>query len=167
MSVLHDLGCTACGTRMLKVMVKVDVLPPCQLCGGKTKTRYDDWKTVAGDFGCQPFYSDAAGRWFTSQHDQDRHMRGLDIPFYPAGDKVGGARTELKIHGSGFSYAGQGSRQSSQEHRRGRARVADSGGTSTQSAGEPEAQPGTALARPRRMTREAVVDRKASPIWKD
>ncbi len=96
-------------------MVTFGALPSCQVCAAETELRFDDWKGLAGDFGCQEFYSDAAGRSFTSRGDQDRYMRNLAIPFYPAGDKVHGGRNETRLSKAAFSYAGQRNRRSTAE----------------------------------------------------
>lgn len=107
---LHDLRCAECGTVTLDVVVENHVYPPCILCGGKTT--WIPAKMTTDLFGT-PQYSDATGDFNSSQREKEKKMAGLG--FYPKGDKDHGARVELSIKRTGFSYPGQGSRQSTAE----------------------------------------------------
>ena len=107
---LHDIRCTRCKTVALDVVIEDHVYPPCTLCDGKTvwvpsKVTMDLFPTLQ--------YSDAAGRSFSSQREKEKYM--AELGFYGKGDKDHGARPELSIKRSGFSYPGQGSRVSTAE----------------------------------------------------
>ena len=110
MAVLHDLGCRVCGTTQSDVFVVGGNYPLC--CG--TAMHWIPAKVTTDVLGCE-VYSDAAGRSFTSQRQKERFM--AQKGFTVAGDKVGGARKDLSIRGSAFSYLGQGSRVSTGERR--------------------------------------------------
>ena len=58
-------------------------------------------------------YSDATGEYHTSQRDKIKHMR--EAGYEEAGDKVGGARKEHRINGTGYSFPEQVSRRTVSE----------------------------------------------------
>ena len=107
---LHDIRCTRCQTVALDVVIENHVYPPCTLCGGKTS--WIPAKVTTDLFGT-PQYSDAAGRFFSSQREKEKYM--AERGYYGKGDKDHGARVDLSIRGTGFSYPGQGSRTSTGE----------------------------------------------------
>jgi hypothetical protein len=123
MAVLHDLRCTACEHIDRNVGVVAGRLGHCR-CGGARVIDWSHGKAPATDLHA-PTFNHATGAWHQSCREADmamaKHAKGWEERTgrkwhaYPAGDKVGGARQELKIHGSGFSYAGQASRRSSHE----------------------------------------------------
>ena len=76
-----------------------------------------------------------------------------------AGDKVGGARVDLSIKNSGFSYAGQGSKRSSQERRSGRV----GGHRPARSSSPAPATPSETGAR--RMTAAQAAKEKTSKVY--
>jgi hypothetical protein len=105
MSVLHSLHCLCCEWEGSDFVSPPD-FPPCPECQGPTTWTPAGFTTDV--FGA-PKYSDAAHRTFSSQREKESYMRtqGYEV----AGDKVRGARPELSIRGSGFSYVGQGKRR--------------------------------------------------------
>lgn len=121
MSVLHDLTCPN-GHILRDAHVRPGALPPCQRCGQPTSITLELWTTVHGDKPEQPFYSDAAGRWFDTQRDQDKHMRKLG--YFPAGDKVHGGRNDSRPKRTAFSFGGNESRRSTEERNYGASHVA-------------------------------------------
>lgn len=112
MKALHDLHCTACSNTVENVLVEDCQYPDCELCGAAM-----DWTPAQLNtdvFGSEQ-YSEAAGRSFTSQRQKRNFMR--EAGYEEAGDKVGGARPEHRIKGTGFSYGGQSSRVSTGERK--------------------------------------------------
>jgi len=107
---LHDIRCTRCATIQLDVVIENHEYPKCPLCGGKTV--WVPSKMTTDLFGT-PQYSDATGEWHSSQRDKERAMR--DLGYHPKGDKEHGARPDLSIKRTGFSYAGQKHRESTGE----------------------------------------------------
>jgi len=107
---LHDIRCTRCQTVALDVVIENHVYPKCQLCGGKTV-----WipSKVTTDLFATPQYSDATGQFHSSQREKEKYM--AERGYYGKGDKEHGARPDLSIRGTGFSYSGQGSRTSTGE----------------------------------------------------
>jgi hypothetical protein len=65
------------------------------------------------DVYARPTYSDATGEWHSSTHEKEMTM--AKDGFYPAGDKVGGARHEHRTKGTAFFYPGQTSHVSTGE----------------------------------------------------
>ena len=121
MSVRHDLRCLACGAREADAMVDPAQVPPCGSCGGERRIVFDRWSTVHTDLFATPRYSDASGRWHSSQREKERFMR--ERGFEPCGDRKGGARPEHTIRDTAFSYAGQRTRQSTRERARAARRI--------------------------------------------
>jgi hypothetical protein len=107
---LHDIRCTRCDTVHLNVVIEDHAYPPCTLCGSKTV-----WipSKVTTDLFGTPQYSDATGDFNSSQREKEKKM--ADLGYYPKGDKDHGARVELSIKGTGFSFPGQSSRVSTGE----------------------------------------------------
>jgi len=46
MRALHDIACTLCGRREENVIVDVDHMPECAVCGGATETSYEKWEST-------------------------------------------------------------------------------------------------------------------------
>jgi hypothetical protein len=109
---LHDIRCIACGHERYDVVIENHIYPHCENCGDETT-----WipSKVTTDLFATPQYSDATGEYHSSQREKEKAMR--DLGYYPKGDKDHGARPELSIKNTGFSYAGQGSRLSTAERR--------------------------------------------------
>jgi len=107
---LHDIRCTRCDTIHIDVVIEDHVYPLCQLCGGKTV-----WipSKVTTDLFGTPQYSDAAGRCFSSQREKEKYM--AERGYWGKGDKDHGARPDLSIKHTAFSYSGQDSRVSTGE----------------------------------------------------
>lgn len=107
---LHDIRCTRCGTERADVVIENHVYPKCQQCGGKTTWMPAKMTT---DLFATPQYSDATGQFHSSQREKERVM--AEKGYWPKGDKDHGARPDLSIKRTGFSYSGQSSRQSTGE----------------------------------------------------
>jgi hypothetical protein len=107
---LHDIRCTRCATIQLDVVIENHEYPPCPLCGGKTT-----WvpSKMTTDLFATPQYSDAAGRSFSSQREKEKYM--AERGYWGKGDKDHGARVDLSIKRTGFSYSGQGNHRSTGE----------------------------------------------------
>ncbi len=75
-------------------MVDTDAIPQCPTCGADVGTYFAEWTTLHCDAPSATFYSDAAGRTFENQREQDQHMKKLG--YRPAGDPVGGARNDTR-----------------------------------------------------------------------
>ena len=58
-------------------------------------------------------YSDATGEFHTSQREKIKTMK--DLGYEEAGDKVGGARKEHRLKGTGYFYPGQSSHRTVSE----------------------------------------------------
>ena len=115
MGVLHAIHCTSagCDYELEGAMISGGAFPKCPTCGGKTTWTPRGFNT---DLYKTPKWNEASGQYHASTRDAERHM--AELGFTPAGDAVGGARPTLSIEGTGFSYAGQSSRQSSGERER-------------------------------------------------
>ena len=107
---LHDIRCIACGHEKCDVVIENHVYPECEKCGDQMS-----WvpAKMTTDLFPTPQYSDATGELHSSQREKERAMARLG--FYPKGDKDHGARVDLSIKGTGFSYRGQTSRTSTAE----------------------------------------------------
>lgn len=108
--ILHDLICKKCEAIEEGVLVEAGRYPRCDACGGQRTWKPSGLHT---DLYGSPQYSDATGRFHSSQSEKDRVMR--DAGYFSCGDKVHGARPEHSIKNTGFSYAGQPTRTSTQE----------------------------------------------------
>lgn len=108
--ILHDLVCTQCGLIMEDVAVEGGDYGTCVACGS-TRT-WVPAKINTDVYGC-PTFSDATGQEHSSQHEKEMEMAKWG--YYPAGDKVGGARHEHRIKGTAFCYPGQKSHVSTGE----------------------------------------------------
>lgn len=120
MSVLHWLYCDACGIVLEDVQVDLGRMPTCETCGREMRITWEHGKPPATDCYGVAQYSDAAGREFTSHRQKVAHMKDprnnpWGVSYEEAGDKVGGARPDLSIKKTGFSYEGQRSRVSTGE----------------------------------------------------
>lgn len=95
--VLHDLLCSRC-EKVEECFVTPGDYPPCSCGGARTwmpsRLQTDLWST--------PAYSIASGRCHSSQREKERYMR--DRGWECTGDPVGGARPELRIRGTTFSF---------------------------------------------------------------
>lgn len=123
MSVVHWIRCPRCGAVEQDVRVDVESMPLCTQGHEATPMR------VTWEHGIppktdlhEPRYSEAAGRSFRSTREKERWMRdptknAWGISYEPCGDKVGGARTDLSIRNTGFSYPGNSRRTSTGERR--------------------------------------------------
>ena len=107
---LHDIRCTRCDTIALNVVIENHAYPKCTLCGGKTV--WIPSKMTTDLFGT-PQYSDASGQLHSSQREKEKYM--AERGYWGKGDKDHGARVDLSIKKSAFSYPGQGSRVSTGE----------------------------------------------------
>jgi hypothetical protein len=107
---MHDLRCTRCQAIERGVLVEVGRYPKCDACGGVRTWVPAGFHT---DLFGRPQYSDATGKYHTSQRDKVRHLKALG--YEEAGDPVHGARPELRIKNTAFSYAGQAGHISTQE----------------------------------------------------
>ena len=107
---LHDIRCVGCGTIRENVVIENHVYPHCQRCGDQMT-----WipSKVTTDLFPTPQYSDATGKMHSSQREKERCMR--DLGYTPKGDKEHGARPDLSIKRSAFSYPGQKSHISTGE----------------------------------------------------
>jgi hypothetical protein len=107
---LHDIRCISCGREEHDVVIVDHEYPACENCGDQT-----EWipaKLTTDLFGT-PQYSDATGEFHSSQREKERHMARLG--FHGKGDKEHGARPDLSIKRTGFSYSGQHSHVSTGE----------------------------------------------------
>lgn len=111
---IRDFRCPACERVVTDHVSAYGDWPVCA-CGAEMRVTWERGKCPALDAYGVPVYSDATGQYHTSTRDRERAMR--ELGFHPAGDKVGGARTDLSIRGTGFSYGGQASRVSTGERR--------------------------------------------------
>lgn len=112
--ILHDLRCRHCGFVEREAQVRANRLGHCPKCllGGR-KITYEFWETVKTDVFGSPQMSDASGREHSSQREKERFMRSQG--YEGCGDKVGGARRDHTLRGTGFSYAGQRTRRTQAE----------------------------------------------------
>lgn len=123
MAVLHDLQCECGWESPAPYHIEQGAFPHCPDCQGQTRPRFDAWTTVSTDIYSTPQYSDAAGRFFSSTREKERHMyqphqidtQGNTVRYEAAGDKVHGARADHTLKRSAFSYNGQGSKISTGE----------------------------------------------------
>ena len=165
MGVLHDIHCTRCSWERDGVVVDPDAFPPCGKCGGPTTWTPRGFATDVHE----PEFNHATGEMHSRHRDVEMHVAlqcreykektGIELEITPAGDKVGGARSELKINGSGFSYSGQGSRQSSGERR---AAAKKRPKQKRAAAAKPDRHGMV----PQRMTADSVRERRTSKVWK-
>jgi hypothetical protein len=108
----EDLYCHRCESRELAVTFKEEDWPEC--CGAQMKIAVVTPRRT--DCYSAPRYSEAGGKFYSSRREQVADMKAAG--FEEAGDKVGGARTELSIKESSFSYPGKVSRMSTAERSR-------------------------------------------------
>jgi hypothetical protein len=74
---------------------------------------YEGGKAPFTDVYGSAQYSDASGMYHTSTRDKERVMR--EYNFYPAGDKVHGARNEHRLTRTTYSEGKQTSRRTVSE----------------------------------------------------
>lgn len=109
----RDLYCVDCGEVVWSVACAYQRYPGCANCGGEMRVTWEGGKAPATDvFGCAQ-YSDASGLEHSSTRDKEQHMAKWG--YHGAGDKVGGARNEHRLKGTGCSYAGQTNRRTVSE----------------------------------------------------
>ena len=109
----RDLYCIDCEEVAWSVACEYEHYPDCASCGGEMQITWEGGHAPSTDvYGCAQ-YSDATGLEHTSQREKIKHMR--DNGWDEAGDKVGGARPEHRLHGTGFSFPGQGNRRTVNE----------------------------------------------------
>ncbi len=115
--ICHDLHCDICGHIESSVVVVDHRYPACKKCGATM-----DWTPAGFHADCfgTPQYSDATGEYHTSQRHKEQRMKEIGLattgqPYYVKGDKEHGARPDLSIKKTGFSYSGQKSRISTAE----------------------------------------------------
>ena len=109
--ILHDLACDACGQRDWRV-VESRKDYRCE-CGATRGVRFDRWSGMNVDLFGTPQYSDATGEVHRSQREKESAMR--DLGFRPKGDKDHGARVDLSMKNSAWSYPGKTNRRSTGE----------------------------------------------------
>ena len=112
---IRDLRCVECDVVERGVACNYNEYRPCPECGGDCVMDFSGGQAFYTDVFGQPTYSDATGLEHSSQREKIAHMRknGYD----EAGDKVGGARHEHRINGTGFSFPGQQRRRTLAEGR--------------------------------------------------
>jgi hypothetical protein len=115
--ILHDLICKDCEAVRRDVVVINGDYPHCTICKGEMT-----WmpSKVSTDLFATPQFSDATGEWHSSQSEKIKRMKEIGVattgvPYTEAGDKVHGARNDLSIKRSAFSFSGQKSRVSTEE----------------------------------------------------
>jgi hypothetical protein len=113
--IFHDVECVDCGTIQKHVAMEPLQYPSCPLCGGKGKANYEHGQPPGTDLYMTPKWNEGTGRMETSHREAEKYMRKKHGYEGGSGDKVGGARHEHRIVGTGYSYAGQGSRLSTAE----------------------------------------------------
>ena len=116
MGVIQDIKCEVCKVDTIDVWVEAGRVPKCETCGGIRSIIPSGFHH---DLLGQPTYSDATGKFHTSQSEKRAHLRTLG--YEEAGDKVHGARADHTIHNTAFSYSGQSEHVSTGEraHQRG------------------------------------------------
>jgi len=88
--------------------------PPCPLCGGPGKANWEHGHPPATDVYGHETWNEGTGQYHTSSRAAEKCAQGMGYDGH-AGDAVGGAKVEHRIVGTGYSYRGQGSRQSTGE----------------------------------------------------
>ncbi len=109
----RDLYCIDCGDVVWSVACAYQKYPDCANCGGEMKTTWEGGQAPSTDVYGSAQYSDASGRWHSSQREKAAVMR--EAGFDEAGDLVGGARYEHRLNRTTFSYCKQGSRRTVSE----------------------------------------------------
>jgi len=111
----RDLRCVLCGHVMMDVACEYAHYPPCEMCEGRLIITWERGKPPATDvYGC-PQYSDASGKWHSSQHE--KRMELAKWGFHEAGDPVGGARKDHTLKHTAISAPKLGLRTSTGERR--------------------------------------------------
>ena len=114
-TIIHDLRCMQCGVVQVNVAIESgNTSVSCPLCAGPTQISWAHGKPPATDVYGQARYNLGTGREETSSRGAEKYMQGLGYDGH-AGDRVHGGRVEHRIVGTGYSYSGQGSRQSTAE----------------------------------------------------
>jgi hypothetical protein len=108
--IFHDVRCTHCGRVTVDVGVCGGDYGRCDSCGGPRT--WVPAKLNTDVYGSAQ-YSDASGEYHSSTHEKEMAM--AKEGFYPAGDKVGGARPDHRIKGTACVYPGQTSHVSTGE----------------------------------------------------
>lgn len=119
MSVVHWIYCRVCDRVEEDARVDLGAMPDC--CGEPMRVTWEHGQAPHTDLH-EPRYSDAAGRSFRSTREKESYLRDprnnpWGVSYEAAGDKVGGARTDLSIKNTGFCYPGQQRRTSTGEGR--------------------------------------------------
>ena len=109
----RDLYCIDCEETVFAVACEYQNYPDCASCGGEMQVSWEGGQAPCTDVYGHEQYSDATGMMHSSHGDKVRHMS--ENGFYEAGDKVGGARNEHRINGTGFSFPGQTRRRTVSE----------------------------------------------------
>ena len=118
---VRDLRCVECGNVVLDVQCKYANYPECGICKGEMCVTWEAGRPPKTDVYGSPQWNEGVGDYVRSTRDAEKKM--ADEGFYPAGDPVGGARSDHRIKGTGFSYSGQTSRLSTAERAPGGKRV--------------------------------------------
>lgn len=101
---IHDLICDN-EHMQSNVACEFDQYPDCPECGGGRQVCWQGGQAPATDVYGVAQYSDATGQWHTSQSDKKRVMRNAG--FEEAGDLVHGARPDLSLKNTTFSFTDQ------------------------------------------------------------
>lgn len=114
---IRDFRCSACDRLVLDYLSAYGDWPYCGLGHDliQMQVTWERGQAPKTDVYGSPVYSDASGQWHRSTREKEKHL--ADWGFTPAGDPVGGARKELRIKNTGFSYPGQERRTSTGEKR--------------------------------------------------
>jgi len=109
----RDLRCHDCGEIYWGVACEYRKYGNCGNCGGELEITWEGRQAPSTDVYGSPQYSDASGQLHTSQREKIKYMR--EWGYEEAGDKVGGARNEHRIKGTGYSFPGQKNRRTVSE----------------------------------------------------
>lgn len=114
-TIIHDLRCVDCEVVQRNVaMVPGSIPASCPLCSGPSVISWAHGKPPATDVYGQERWNEGTGRMEKSSRGAEKYMQSLGYDGH-AGDRVHGGRVEHRIVGTGYSYSGQGSRQSTAE----------------------------------------------------
>lgn len=109
---LRDLICRDCGEVYHDVYCEYQKYGICGICNGPVESAAS-WNGANGGLYGSPTQSDASGQSHSSQYEKEKYMASKG--FGACGDKVHGARLDLSMKKSAFSFSGQKSRVSTGE----------------------------------------------------